>query len=93
MVDDQKINIKLMENKIATVFKHSQNAVQVLLATDGKTAIETFQGARRDEANNNGSAGSVVLAGVFMDLHMPNTDGIECTRKIRQSEVERGSLP
>ncbi|CAM9490315.1 unnamed protein product [Ectocarpus sp. 8 AP-2014] len=93
VVDDQKVNIKLMEKKIATVFKHSQTAVQVLLATDGKTAIEEFQVVRRNEANDNGSAGSVVLAGVFMDLHMPSMDGIECTRKIRKSEVERGWLP
>lgn len=84
VVDDHKVNIKLMEHKIKRFFKPGAGDVQVLAATDGIMAIEVHNALK-----NTGHDGPT-LAGIFMDFHLPNVDGTECTRRIRALEADHG---
>ncbi|CAN0318489.1 unnamed protein product, partial [Pylaiella littoralis] len=95
VVDDHESNVKLMEKKLGMLFKHSGDGVRVLTANAGLMALEVLAATRNRESKSNssnveGERVTSVLVGVFMDFHMPNMDRIECTRRIRQLEAERG---
>lgn len=78
VVDDNKVNIRLIQRKIQLAF--GDKKVDVMSAPDGLVALNvlaTIRGINDDS----------ILAGIFMDFHMPNLAGIECTRKIREMET------
>lgn len=79
VVDDNKVNIRLTQRKIYLAYGETE--VTVLSAGDGLEAIELLKSIRKDD-------NSAILAGVFMDFHMPNLDGIGCTKMIREYEAE-----
>ncbi|CBJ33173.1 Phytochrome-like protein [Ectocarpus siliculosus] len=85
--DDHTVNVKLIEHKIRRHFRGSGADVQVLSATDGLMALDVQTAARHVRV---GGSGGLVLAGIFMDFHLPNLDGIECTRRIRVLEAANG---
>ena len=81
VVDDNKVNIRLTQRKIYLAYGETE--VTVLSAGDGIEAIELIKSIRKvDDA--------AYLAGIFMDFHMPNLDGIGCTKMIRELEAENG---
>ena len=84
VADDHPVNIKLLQHKILKAFDPGSQ-VRVISATDGEMALEVWVAARR-AAEEDGS----ILAGVFMDFHMPDVNGMECTARIRRLERERG---
>lgn len=84
-VDDHPINLKLIARKIDMFFKDSGGEVEVRTAADGILALEALM-AVQDSTER----GDAVLAGIFLDFHMPNLDGIECTKRIRTLEREKG---
>lgn len=87
VVDDHTVNIKLMEHKIKQFFRPSAGDVQVFAATDGLMALEVntaLQSTRHE---------GPILVGIFMDFHLPNVDGTECTRRIRTLEADNGWPP
>ena len=83
VVDDHKVNLKLIENKIKRHMKNSGGNTEVLSASNGRSALDMYEATRSDTLKN------AVLVGAFIDLHMPVLDGTECTRRIRRSEAER----
>eukprot|EP00903_Cladosiphon_okamuranus_P014397 g13365.t1 len=94
VVDDHKLNIKLLQRKIQLTFEDTD--VQVLTAMDGVMALDTLAVVREsrsgEEAGGGGGGASppIFLAGIFLDFHMPNMSGVECTKRIRQAEAENG---
>eukprot|EP00903_Cladosiphon_okamuranus_P006632 g6477.t1 len=84
VADDQAVNVKILRHKILKAFD-AGSEVQVVYSADGEMALDMWAAARR-AAEEDGS----ILAGVFMDFHMPNVDGMECTARIRRMEAERG---
>lgn len=92
-MDDHKVNVKLLGKKIEMMFENIHDGVQVLSAADGLAALQVLTTVRDDEAKHNatGSLGpTIVVAGVFIDYHMPNIDGAECTSRVRLLEAEKG---
>lgn len=81
VVDDNKVNIRLTQRKIYLAYGESE--VTVLSAGDGLEALDLLKSVRQLDDG-------AILAGVFMDFHMPNLDGIGCTKMIRQHEAENG---
>lgn len=49
-------------------------------------AMDTLAVVRESGSGKEDDGGSppVFLAGVFLDFHMPNMSGVECTKRIRQ---------
>lgn len=102
VVDDQAVNVQLLKGKIERVFKHTRGWVKVLSATDGLMALEVLKNVQDGEAKHNNAdideanadideaCTTTILAGFFMDFHMPNMDGIQCTRRVRLLEAEKG---
>ncbi|CAN0022731.1 unnamed protein product [Pylaiella littoralis] len=89
VADDHVINTKLLQRKIATFSKGSDGSghrVEVLTAADGLLTLDALTTLRSTQPNGDGA----VLAGIFVDFHMPNLDGVECTRRIRLLEAENG---
>ncbi|CAB1110473.1 unnamed protein product [Ectocarpus sp. CCAP 1310/34] len=84
VVDDHKVNLRLLDHKIRRFFKENAANVEVMFATDGFIALEMHKAARRNQSDGS------VLAGIFIDFHMPDLDGIECTRRIRLLEADNG---
>ncbi|CAN0191793.1 unnamed protein product, partial [Scytosiphon promiscuus] len=88
-VDDHPVNLKLIERKIGMFFKKGggdmQVDVQVRTAADGVLAMDALM-----DVQNGLDGGDALLAGIFLDFHMPNLDGIECTKRIRKMESEKG---
>ncbi|CAM9779666.1 unnamed protein product [Laminaria digitata] len=81
VVDDNKVNIRLTQRKIYLAYGETE--VTVLSAGDGIEALDLLKSIRKED-------NSAILAGIFMDFHMPNLDGIGCTRMIREHEAENG---
>ena len=70
---------------------------QVLTAMDGVMAMDTLavvRGSRSEKDGGGGGGGSLplFLAGIFLDFHMPNMSGVECTKRIRQVSSTAGGL-
>ena len=84
VVDDHKVNLKLIEHKIKRHMKSSGGDAEVLCAMSALSALDMYEATRSVRLED------AFLAGVFIDIHMPDIDGIECTRRIRLLEVERG---
>ncbi|CAM9251158.1 unnamed protein product, partial [Hapterophycus canaliculatus] len=85
VVDDNRVNIKLMSYKIRMYFESSGGDVQVLSATNGRTALDTHAAIRTAPPDGDAS----VLVGIFVDYFMPELDGIQCTKAMRLLEAER----
>ncbi|CAM9325605.1 unnamed protein product [Hapterophycus canaliculatus] len=83
VADDLKVNVKLLQRKIENFFSGSAGNVQILTASDGLLALE-LQAAVRNDSEGDGR----VLAGMFVDVRMPNVDGIECAKTVRKLEAE-----
>ncbi|CAM9671989.1 unnamed protein product, partial [Ectocarpus fasciculatus] len=81
---EAEVNLRLLDHKIRRVFKDIGADVGVMTATDGFIALDMYEAARRNQSD------SSVLAGIFLDFHMPDLDGIECTRRIRLLEADHG---
>ncbi|CAM9371408.1 unnamed protein product, partial [Hapterophycus canaliculatus] len=84
-VDDNIVNLKLIARKIAMFFKGSRGDVEVRTAADGIEALDALM-----DVQNSTERDDALLAGIFLDFHMPNLDGIECTKRIRKLENEKG---
>lgn len=76
LVDDSKTNIRLLLKKITMVLGDS---VACLTALDGNAAVAIFKRLVRDGRYK-------LLAGVFMDYHMPNCNGVNAITQIRSIE-------
>lgn len=79
-----EINILLVEDLplLQTVFKRQTQKLgftRVTIAPDGASAVELAR-------NKNFSM-------IFMDVNLPQVDGIEATRKIRQQELPGHRVP
>lgn len=86
VVDDNRVNIKLLGHKINAYFKGSSGDVRVVSAIDGATALDMHAAIRSAQPD----ADAAVLAGIFVDFFLPALDGIECTKRIRLLEAEKG---
>lgn len=84
VADDHPVNVKLLRYKILKAFDDA-SLVEVRAAADGQMALDMWDAARI-AAEEDGS----ILAGIFMDFHMPDVDGMECTARIRRLEAEHG---
>ncbi|CAB1107683.1 unnamed protein product [Ectocarpus sp. CCAP 1310/34] len=83
VVDDNAVNVKLLKHRITKTFDDSK--LQVITATDGKTAIQQWEAVKGLGKDNDH-----VFAGVFIDFHMPNMNGMECTECLRRLEAKNG---
>ncbi|CAM9608804.1 unnamed protein product, partial [Scytosiphon promiscuus] len=83
VADDLKVNVKLLQRKIEKIFSGVEGDVQVLTASDGLLALEAQTAVRTNTGGDEG-----ILAGMFVDLRMPNVDGVECTKRVRELEAE-----
>ncbi|CBJ33980.1 Phytochrome-like protein 3 [Ectocarpus siliculosus] len=81
---EAEVNLRLLDHKIRRFFKDNGADVEVMSATDGFIALEMHEAARRNQSHGS------VLAGMFIDFHMPDLDGIECTKRIRLLEADNG---
>lgn len=66
VVDDHKVNVRLLDHKIRRFFKDNGADVEVMSATDGFLALDMHEAARRNQSDGS------VLAGLFIDFHMPD---------------------
>ncbi|MEP3278608.1 MAG: ATP-binding protein [Stappiaceae bacterium] len=74
VVDDNEIN-RLLAHALLTKFGFTADVV-----SDGQRAIEAASRARQPDTTS--------YDAIFMDLHMPGTDGLTAIRRIRADEVE-----
>ncbi|CAM9846232.1 unnamed protein product [Ectocarpus sp. 6 AP-2014] len=81
---EAEVNLRLLDHKIRRFFGDNGADVEMMSATDGFIALEMHEAARRNQSDG------PVLSGIFIDFHMPNLDGIECTRRIRLLEADNG---
>ncbi|CAM9308085.1 unnamed protein product, partial [Pylaiella littoralis] len=81
--------IALLQHKIGMCFKASNACrAEVLIAADGLLALDVLTTLRSTQP----SGDDAVLAGMFVDMNMPNLDGVECTKRVRLLEEENGWL-
>jgi len=70
VVDDSTINRKLCSRKI----RRFMPSVKVTECSSGTAALEEYESSPQ------------TVMGIFMDYHMQDMDGDECTRRIRECE-------
>lgn len=71
IVDDQVFNLIVLENLISASFPNAK----IEKAMNGKIALETVEQKDRE---------AEPFDMIFMDINMPEMDGIESTRSIKQ---------
>nr|AKT74329.1 phytochrome [Ishige okamurae] len=82
VVDDSKLNLRLCSKKITLALGED---ITVMTAMDGWLALQIVQQMRSSDP-------PVHITGIIMDKHMPGMSGVECTRRIRAMEAERGCV-
>lgn len=86
-VDDSKVNLRMLQRKIAIAFENDTNvAVECLAALDGSAAVEVYKSIVKDGKIN-------LLAGIFMDYHMPVCNGVQAIAQIRIIEGSMSLRP
>ncbi|KIW19116.1 hypothetical protein PV08_03408 [Exophiala spinifera] len=75
LVDDNKINLRLLETYLRTKRKYTR----IIQAEDGEQAVEAVKKAE------------VPFDVIFMDISMPVMNGFDATRAIRQFEDSKGN--
>lgn len=79
LVDDNLVNIKILNRSMQFELKRADRDVELLQATGGAEAIDLFKANRPSLC--------------IIDYHMPEVDGIEATRAIRNFELEHDLEP
>jgi two-component system, chemotaxis family, sensor kinase Cph1 len=78
IVDDNKINVKILRRTIEMECKKLGKFFEIACANGGEEAIEMYKTLRPSVC--------------FIDYHMPDVDGVLTTKEIRKFEKENGIL-
>lgn len=80
LVDDNKVNVKILCRQLELELqKVGLESVELVVATGGAEAVETYIDREPSLC--------------IIDYHMPDIDGVDATKAIRQYEYERGLAP